>query len=90
MKQVEIFTDGACKGNPGPGGWAALLRMERHEKEHDEVMSGVKWGMREMLKARKEEQDGIVAQLVEQVDAWREAYDEVVVQGYATADELEG
>ncbi|MBD3730630.1 MAG: ribonuclease HI [Sphingomonadales bacterium] len=33
MKRVEIFTDGACKGNPGPGGWAALLRMGPHEKE---------------------------------------------------------
>lgn len=33
MKSVEIFTDGACKGNPGPGGWAALLRMGPHEKE---------------------------------------------------------
>lgn len=33
MKRVEIFTDGACKGNPGPGGWAALLRMGKHEKE---------------------------------------------------------
>jgi ribonuclease HI len=33
MKKVEIFTDGACKGNPGPGGWGALLRMGRHEKE---------------------------------------------------------
>jgi ribonuclease HI len=33
MKTVEIFTDGACKGNPGPGGWGALLRMGRHEKE---------------------------------------------------------
>ena len=33
MKQVEIFTDGACKGNPGPGGWGALLRMGPHEKE---------------------------------------------------------
>jgi ribonuclease HI len=32
-KQVAIFTDGACKGNPGPGGWGALLRMGRHEKE---------------------------------------------------------
>ena len=32
-KHVEIFTDGACKGNPGPGGWGALLRMGRHEKE---------------------------------------------------------
>ena len=33
MKQVEIFTDGACKGNPGPGGWGALLRVGQHEKE---------------------------------------------------------
>ena len=33
MKQVEIFTDGACKGNPGPGGWGAVLRMGGHEKE---------------------------------------------------------
>lgn len=33
MKKVELFTDGACKGNPGPGGWAALLRLGRHEKE---------------------------------------------------------
>ncbi len=33
MKHVAIFTDGACKGNPGPGGWAAILRMGEHEKE---------------------------------------------------------
>jgi ribonuclease HI len=33
MKKVEIFTDGACKGNPGPGGWGALLRKGKHEKE---------------------------------------------------------
>ncbi len=33
MKKVDIFTDGACKGNPGNGGWGALLRMGRHEKE---------------------------------------------------------
>lgn len=33
MKHVEIFTDGACKGNPGPGGWGAILRMGEHEKE---------------------------------------------------------
>jgi len=32
MKKVEIFTDGACKGNPGPGGWGALLRFNGHEK----------------------------------------------------------
>lgn len=30
--KVEIFTDGACKGNPGPGGWGALLRYKGHEK----------------------------------------------------------
>jgi ribonuclease HI len=30
---VELFTDGACLGNPGPGGWAALLRRDRHERE---------------------------------------------------------
>jgi ribonuclease HI len=30
---VEIFTDGACSGNPGPGGWGALLRYRGHEKE---------------------------------------------------------
>ncbi len=30
---VEIFTDGACKGNPGVGGWGALLRSGEHEKE---------------------------------------------------------
>lgn len=33
MKAVEIFTDGACKGNPGPGGWGAVLRYGEHEKE---------------------------------------------------------
>lgn len=30
---VEIFTDGACRGNPGPGGWGVLLRYNGHEKE---------------------------------------------------------
>jgi ribonuclease HI len=33
MKLVEIFSDGACSGNPGPGGWGALLRWDGHEKE---------------------------------------------------------
>ena len=33
MKQVEIFTDGACKGNPGPGGWGAILSFKGTEKE---------------------------------------------------------
>ncbi|WP_415888307.1 ribonuclease HI [Neptuniibacter sp. SY11_33] len=40
MKIVEIFTDGACKGNPGPGGWGAVMRYGDAEKqlwggEHD-------------------------------------------------------
>ena len=33
MKLVEIYTDGACSGNPGPGGWGAILRYGAHEKE---------------------------------------------------------
>ena len=33
MKTVEIYTDGACSGNPGPGGWGAILRYGGHEKE---------------------------------------------------------
>ena len=33
MKQIEIFTDGSCKGNPGPGGWGAIIRYGKHEKE---------------------------------------------------------
>lgn len=33
MNQVQIYTDGACKGNPGPGGWGVLLRSGTSEKE---------------------------------------------------------
>lgn len=33
MKKVCIYTDGACSGNPGPGGWAAILHYNGHEKE---------------------------------------------------------
>ena len=36
MKHIEMFTDGACKGNPGPGGWCAILRYNGVEK----VISG--------------------------------------------------
>ena len=36
MGRVVIYTDGACRGNPGPGGWAALLRF----KENEKVLSG--------------------------------------------------
>ncbi len=33
MKEVQIYTDGACSGNPGPGGWAAVLLYNGHRKE---------------------------------------------------------
>ncbi len=33
MSLIEIYTDGACRGNPGPGGWAAVLTSGEHEKE---------------------------------------------------------
>jgi ribonuclease HI len=33
MEKVSIFTDGACRGNPGPGGWGVILRAGDHEKE---------------------------------------------------------
>lgn len=36
MKRIKIYTDGACRGNPGPGGWGALLRYGQHEK----ILSG--------------------------------------------------
>ena len=33
LPKIELFTDGACRGNPGPGGWGTLIRMGAHEKE---------------------------------------------------------
>ena len=33
MKEIIMFTDGACSGNPGPGGWGTILRFGEHEKE---------------------------------------------------------
>ena len=36
MKHVDIYTDGACSGNPGPGGYGAILRYGTHEKELSE------------------------------------------------------
>jgi ribonuclease HI len=33
LKNIIIYTDGACRGNPGPGGWGALLRWNGHEKQ---------------------------------------------------------
>ncbi|MFA7587434.1 MAG: ribonuclease HI [Novosphingobium sp.] len=53
MKHVEIFTDGACKGNPGPGGWGALLRMGHHEKEMSGSEPGTTNNRMELLAAIK-------------------------------------
>ena len=53
-KRVEIFTDGACSGNPGPGGWGAVLRWKGVEKE----LSG---GERETTNNRMEMMAAIVA-----------------------------
>lgn len=33
MKEITIYTDGACSGNPGPGGWGAVLLYKDHQKE---------------------------------------------------------
>jgi ribonuclease HI len=33
LAKIEVFTDGACRGNPGPGGWGAILRANKHYKE---------------------------------------------------------
>ena len=33
MKEIKIYTDGACSGNPGPGGWGAVLEYGEHKKE---------------------------------------------------------
>lgn len=53
LKKVDIFTDGACKGNPGPGGWGAILRMGRHEKEmsgHDSQTTNNRMEMTAVIK----------------------------------------
>lgn len=40
MSDVEIYCDGACLGNPGPGGWAALLVAVRSNKRHEKILFG--------------------------------------------------
>ncbi len=51
--RVEIFTDGACRGNPGPGGWGALLRYKAHEKEISGAESGTTNNRMELMAAIK-------------------------------------
>ena len=40
MKHIEIYTDGACSGNPGPGGWGAILRFRTGGKVYEKEISG--------------------------------------------------
>ena len=40
MKHIEIYTDGACSGNPGPGGWGAVLRYRFNGKVYEKELSG--------------------------------------------------
>ena len=40
LKCVNIYTDGACSGNPGPGGWGAILEFGPHRKELSGYMAG--------------------------------------------------
>ena len=52
MKHIEIYTDGACSGNPGPGGWGAILRFRTGEKVYEKEISGGK----SFWKARRQKQ----------------------------------
>ena len=54
MKSVEIYTDGACSGNPGPGGWAAVLKFKGIEKEisgYDEMTTNNRMELTAVIKA---------------------------------------
>lgn len=51
MKEVTIYTDGACSGNPGPGGWAAVLRYGEHVKEISGYMAGTTNNRMEIMAA---------------------------------------
>lgn len=54
MKHVTIYTDGACSGNPGPGGWGAVLIYGEHEKElsgHEEDTTNNRMEMLAVIKA---------------------------------------
>ena len=50
-KKVNIYTDGACSGNPGPGGWAAILEFGPHRKEISGSMVGTTNNRRELFAA---------------------------------------
>lgn len=51
MKSITIYTDGACSGNPGPGGWAAILQYDIHKKEISGGEEGTTNNRMEMMAA---------------------------------------
>ena len=51
MKSIEIFTDGSCRGNPGPGGYGVILRWQGHEKELSAGFAGTTNNRMELLAA---------------------------------------
>jgi len=51
MKEITIYTDGACSGNPGPGGWAAVLRYGSHVKETSGFVPGTTNNRMEIMAA---------------------------------------
>lgn len=56
FKEITIYTDGACSGNPGPGGWAAILIYNGHEKEisgYEENTTNNKMELRAVLEGLK-------------------------------------
>ena len=56
MKSVTIYTDGACSGNPGPGGWGALLLYGEKERElygHDDATTNNRMEMKAVIEALK-------------------------------------
>jgi ribonuclease HI len=56
MKQISLVTDGACVGNPGPGGWACLLRYGGHHRElygHEEYTTNNRMELRAVIEGLK-------------------------------------
>ena len=54
LKTVNIYTDGACSGNPGPGGWGAILEFGPHKKEMHGYMAGTTNNRMELFAANQD------------------------------------
>ena len=60
-KLIHIYTDGACRGNPGPGGWGALLECENYKKEYKQAKETLQY----LLKLTHSEDAGVFTSLAE-------------------------